>query len=181
MNKRQTTAGLLVLLVTLTAACAPLRAAQPETAVAPARHILVLRMSTNGTVHDIVDSMLVLSPVALSPAPPMADGRSLNYAIADGNGKIVFEAGMPNPLEVRSPLSPPGEPAKGHETVVLPQVQYVIRVPYDKTAMTLQIAVGTRPAFAAAGTSALAAPPRAARNFNLQSWVQSAEVKASLR
>ncbi len=181
MNMKKTIAGLLALLVTLVAASTPLHAAQPQAAAVPARYILVLRISTNGAEHDIVDSMLVPSSAALSPAPPMADGRSLNYAIADSKGRIVFEAGMPNPLEIRSPLSLPGEPVKGHETMVLPQVQYVIRMPYDKAATTLQIAVGRRPAFAVAGASTLAAPPPGARSFNLQSWVQSAEVKASLR
>lgn len=181
---KKATAGLKMQLLMLAAACIPLHAGQSEAAAPQTAYILVLRVTTNGTVHSIVESRLVPSPVALSLPPPVADGRSLNYAVADARGRLVFEAGMPNPREVRSPLPPPGEPAKGHETVVLPQVEYVIRMPYDRSASTLQIAVGVKPVLgttSAASAGAIAPPPPGAQNFNLQSWVRAAEVKADLR
>ncbi len=94
MNKA--TAGLKILLLALVAACSPLRAAQPEATTAPKTgYILVLRVTTNGVVHNIVDSQLVPSPVALSLAPPAADGRSLNYAVVDGKGKLCSRRACP--------------------------------------------------------------------------------------
>jgi hypothetical protein len=179
---KKITTGVEFLLLSLVAASASLRAAESDTtAVTQAGYLLVLRVTTDGTVHRIVDSMLVASPVALTPAPPVADGHSLNYAVADSEGRLVFEAGMPNPQEWRSPLPPPGQPEKGHERVVLPQVEYVIRMPYDKAAATLQIAVGVKPGLAAASRNRSSAPVPGTQSFSLQPWVRAAEVKADQR
>lgn len=178
--KKRIAVGLGTVLVVLTAACSSLQAGQSPAPASPGQRVLVLSMTTAGGVHSIADSMLVPSSAALSLPPPLADGQSLNYAVADASGKILFEASVPNPLVVHAPLSPPGEPQKGHETAVLPQGEYVLRVPYQASAATLQVVIGARPVFApAAAAGAGPPPPPGAQSFGLEPWLRSAEAKAA--
>jgi hypothetical protein len=179
--QNRTTIGVTGVLVMLVAACSSLRAGQSSPPPQPSHRILVLTMSAAGGAYSITDSMLVPSTVALSMPPPVADGQSLNYAIADTTGRTLFEASMPNPMAVRAPLSPPGEPQKGHEVVVLPQGEYMIRIPYEPSAATMQVVIGARPVIASGATTAAAPPPPGAQTLSLQPWLRAAEAKAQSR
>jgi hypothetical protein len=141
--------------------------------------ILVLKMSAAGAVHTIVDSTIVPSPVPLVLPVQAVDGRSLNFAVANAKGQIVAEGSMPNPLEVRSPLSPPGEQPQGHTFSQLPQTDYIIRLPYEPSATTLQISLGGRAVAAAVTGTGSSPPPPGSQTFSLDPWLRAAEAKGA--
>lgn len=173
------------MLLALVAACGSLKAGQsPAAPVQESQYVLLLWVNTIGSSHTITRSQLVPSTATLSLPLPVADGTSLNYAVADSAGKLVFEASMPNPLEVRTPLPQPGEPQQGHRHVTLPQGEYLIRMPYDRTAATMQIVVGAKPVFAppsAAAAQSGISPPPGAQTLDLRGWVRTAESEARVR
>jgi len=175
-RKTRTCALSLAATVTALSGCSVF--AQADAPVAEHR-ILVLTMSAAGAAHVITDSTLAASPAALTLPPPVADGHSLNYAVIDSGGRLLYEAAIDNPFEVRSPLPLPGEPAEPHRQVVMPQGEYLLRMPYDPSAATLKIALGTTPAPAVATDAASASPPPGTLTFSLEPWVRAAEEKTA--
>lgn len=169
-------AVLLLFLGVASSGCSSAVGAQQAT---PPYQLLVLRMSASESGQQVIESTLVASSAPLVAPPQSPDARAVNFAVTDASGKVVFESSLPDPNELRSPLSPPGAPFEGHKTVKTDGAEYLLRMPYLPEARMLRIAVGA-PVVQPSAQGATPAPPPGAQNtvIDLGPWISRAKAKA---
>lgn len=90
--------------------------------------VLVVHLVDRGSRRDVVDVKVVDSAAPLRISPSGAD--TLNFLAIDGNGTLLVEGGVDDPRIFRSPLAQSGEPERAHESVILKDAHFLLRLPY---------------------------------------------------
>jgi hypothetical protein len=126
-NFRNRLAFLLLAVATLGAGLAP---AQQENARQQTWPILVIHVRDDGGEAVVVDAHVYESTVPLKSAGKVAGRARLKFGITDVAGLPLTDGEELDARVIRAPLTPPGVPFEGHQTVVQPSADYFIRVPY---------------------------------------------------
>jgi hypothetical protein len=144
--RRATKALIAITTLQLLSACSSTSLAQSTEA--PQYKILILHMTTNGEGHQVLAADVVASQVPLTISEASSD--TLNFVVTDSNGAQLIQGGIADPRVIRSPLAPPGEPQQGHKIIVLPDTEYLLRLPYQSTMKVLYLVKGKIPVSATA-------------------------------
>jgi hypothetical protein len=166
----------LILVTALQLLCACSSTSVAQTTNAAQYKILILRISTNGQSHQVLEAKIVDSPIPLTTGESGSD--TLNYVVTDSNGVELTQGGVDDPTILRSPLAPPGEPQQGHKTIVLPNTEYLLRLPYRSTMKDLYLVKGNMSVSATAkGTDKVKAltPSATVSSIDLSQWLPSAK------
>lgn len=94
---------------------------------------LELRVTPAG--HELRAARRFTAPPVSADAWTVTSGPQLGWQLLDERGRVLSSGAVSDPRVLRGPL----EPGKGHATLLLPAVDYVLRVPADAQAVDLRL------------------------------------------
>ena len=94
---------------------------------------LELRVTASG--HELLASQRFRAPGATADTWSVSAGPQLGWQLLDEQGKVLTQGAVSDPRVLRGLL----EPGKGHAVVMLPSVDYALRVPADARATDLRL------------------------------------------
>ena len=105
------------------------------TGATPAAEFVALKIRVTATGHELIGARRFNAPQVEAGAWTASSDRQLDWQLLDERGQVLSKGAIADPRVTRGPL----EPGRGHALTMRHAAEYVLRVPADARASTLQL------------------------------------------